>query len=76
MKTLCGSNVDGTSFCDAIAINHDKMVLKFFINTIAKPYEKRFIMAQMKTKLLKFLIMFGIQGLVCLKLMKSKRKNI
>ena len=41
MNILYASNFRDTSFCDAIAINYDKMVLKIFINTIAKPHVKR-----------------------------------
>ena len=40
MKSFNGNNIRDTSFCDAIAINYDQMLLKIFINTIAKPRKK------------------------------------
>ena len=33
-----GSDVCGTSLCDAIANIYDEIVLEIFVNTIAKPY--------------------------------------
>ena len=36
-----GNTIHDTSFCDAIANIYDEMVLKNFINTIAKPHVKR-----------------------------------
>ena len=34
------NNIRDTSFCDAFANIYDEMVLKIFINTIAKPHVK------------------------------------
>ena len=36
------NTIHDTSICDAITKINDKMVLKVFINTIAKPHVKRF----------------------------------
>ena len=41
MKTFISNTVRDTSFCDAIVNIYDEIVLKIFINTIAKPHVKR-----------------------------------
>ena len=38
---LLGNTIRDASFCDAVINIYDEMVLKIFINTIAKPYVTR-----------------------------------
>ena len=38
---MLGDNICDTSFCDAIANVYNEMVLKIFLNTIAKRHVKR-----------------------------------
>ena len=40
--TVYVNNFHHTSFCAAIVISYDKMVLKIFMNTVAKPHVKGF----------------------------------
>ena len=40
-EDLQGNSIRDASFCEAIANIYYKMVLKIFINTIAKPHVKR-----------------------------------